>query len=96
MKLGELYQFVTDLVENKGIDLDTPVIYSGEYGYGDDLRSVSLSRKYLIDEEVLERNKQVVEFFVEAYVYESEDVGNCRMWCDDEDANWLEEQSEED
>ena len=96
MKLGELYQFVTDLVENKGIDLDTPVIYSGEYGYGDDLRSVSLSRKYLIDEEVLKRDKLVVEFSVEAYVYESEDVGNCRMWCDVEDASWLEEQNEED
>lgn len=95
MKLGELYQFVTDLVDNKGIDLDTPVIYSGEYGYGDDIRTVFLSKKCLIDDEVLERNKEVVEFSVEAYVYESEDVGNCRMWCDEEDANWLEENEEE-
>lgn len=95
MKLGELYQFVTDLVDNKGVDLDTPVIYSGQYGYGDDLNGVSLSKKCLIDEEVLERNKEVVEFSVDTYVFESEDVGCCRMWCDEEDANWLEENEEE-
>ena len=95
MNLGDLYQFVTKAVEQDNVPLDTPVIYSGEYGYGDDLRDVNISKKFLIDEEVLERNKEVVEFFVEAYVYESEDVGNCRMWCDEEDANWLEENEEE-
>ena len=59
MNLGDLYQFVTKAVEQDNVPLDTPVIYSGEYGYGDDLGSVTISKKCLIDEEVLERNKEV-------------------------------------
>lgn len=95
MKLGTLYEKVKKFVEEDKMPLDTPVIYEGEYGYGDDLGQVYKATRSYISEEIKKEDVDVIAFSVEAYVYEPEDVGYCSMWVDSETKEQFKEMQEE-
>lgn len=84
MKLGTLYKKIKQFVEEDKMDLNTPVIYRGEYGYGDDLGEIYTITCSYIRDEIKQEDVNVIAFSVEACVYEPEDVGYCSMWVDSE------------
>lgn len=87
MKLGELYEQIKKFVEEDKISLDTPVIYEGEYSYGDDLGQVYKATRSYISDEVEKEDVDVIVFSVDSYVYEHEDIGYCNMWVDSQTKN---------
>ena len=95
MKLGTLYEKVKKFVEEDNMSLDTPVIYEGEYGYGDDLGQVYKATRSYISEEIKQEDVDVIAFFFFFYVYEPEDVGYCSMWVDSETKEQFKEMQEE-
>ena len=86
MKLGQLYQYISSLVEEANVDLDTPVICIGEYGYGTNINAININEKmsHIDDKTFLKENVPVVYLTVNSYLFESEDVGYSNMWIPNE------------
>ena len=96
MKLGTLYKKIKQFVEKNKMDLNTPVIYQGEYGYGDDLGEIYTTTCSYITEEIEKEDVNVIAFSVNSYVYEPEDVGYCDMWVDSETKEQFKKLKEQD
>lgn len=93
MKLGDLYQFVSQCVEQDKMDLDTPVIAVGEYNYGQDLGKARKAIMSNIDESnIVCENKEVITLSIDSYLHESEDMGYCDMWIDKDDLDSFKEE----
>lgn len=79
------------------MSLNTPVIYEGEYSYGDNLGNVYKTiRSYISDEGIEKEDVDVIAFSVDSYVYEPEDIGYCDMWVDSETKEQLKKLKEQD
>jgi hypothetical protein len=86
MKLKKLYDIVKDLVENKGFDLETPVIIVGEYNYGIDTGSIYSVKMSKVDgQDIICESKDVICISCDNYLRETEDLGYSDMWIDDND-----------
>lgn len=88
MNVKQLLEKTNQLLQEGKIDLDTEVIYCGEYNYGDHLLNIYVDKMAEINEdEVISEPKDTLCFSVDSYVFESEDIGNCNMFVDQETYN---------
>lgn len=99
MKVKELKEKIEEALKNGSITEDSEVIIEGEYGFGMETLSATTEKVAKTDEEILEENIDVFVINVPTYLYESEDVGYCRMYMDmdtlDEYREYFEEEDEE-
>ena len=82
MKVKELKEKIEEALKNGSITEDSEVIIEGEYGFGMETLSATTEKVAKTDEEILEENIDVFVINVPTYLYESEDVGYCRMYMD--------------
>ena len=80
MKVKELKESLEKALKQGKVTEDDEVIISGEYGFGMQILSVTPEVVAETEEEILEENVQALVLNVPTYVYESEDVGYCRMF----------------
>ena len=100
MKVKQLFEFLKNNLDSGAIQEDTDVIIVGEYNYGDSLGKPYIDKMSLVDEtEIVKEDVTVVALSNGGYLYESEDLGCCRMWVDkqtlDEAKSWWKEEEEE-
>lgn len=93
MKVKQLYEFLKNNLDSGAIKEDTDVIIVGEYNYGDSLGKPYIDKMSLIDEEeIVKEDVTVVALSNGGYLYESEDLGCCRMWIDNQTLDELKEE----
>lgn len=80
MKVKELKESLEKALKQGKVTEDDEVIIVGEYGFGMETLSADACKVAKTDEEILEENKDAFIIDVPTYVYESEDVGYCRMF----------------
>ena len=80
MKVKELKEQLEKALKQNQISEDDEVIISGEYGFGMEVSSADTDKVAETDEKILKENIDVFVLNVPTYVYESEDVGYCRMF----------------
>ena len=95
MKRKELQASIKKALDKKEITEDSEVILVGEYNYGSSLGKPYTTTMSLIEEDVIEENVKVLAISTDAYVYEHEDLGYCRMWVDEETLKEFKENIEE-
>lgn len=98
LTLGELYDFVKEAVEVKGLSRDTDVIALGEYDYGMTLGKPRITEmSYLEERDIVKDTATVLAINLDTYLYECEDLGYAYMWVEPGEANSLKEEwAEED
>lgn len=93
MKVKELQEFLSEAIKDGRLDLNSDVIVIGEYDYGESLGKPYVTRMSLIDEDtVIKENVQVLAMGIDAYLYESEDLGYSRMWINNQDLGQMREE----
>lgn len=80
MKVKELKSVLEKALRQNRISEDDEVIISGEYGLGMRVSSADTDKVAETDEEILREDIDAFVLNVPTYVYESEDVGYCRMF----------------
>ena len=92
MKVKELYEFLQKYLEGGNISPETEVILIGEYDYGESVGKPYITNMNLIDErKIVKEDTRVVAISVDAYLYESEDLGYSRMWVSNQELDSLKE-----
>jgi hypothetical protein len=93
MKVKELQEFIDEVIKDGRLDLNSDVIVVGEYDYGESLGKPYITNMSLIDEDsVIKENVQVLAMGIDAYLYESEDLGYSRMWINNQDLGQMREE----
>ena len=80
MKVKELKEQLEKALKQGKVTEDDEVVISGEYGFGMRVSSADVDKVAETEEEILKENIDVFVLNVPTYVYESEDVGYCRMF----------------
>ena len=80
MKVKELKSALEKALKQGKVTEDDEVVISGEYGFGMRVSSADVDKVAETEEEILRENINVFVLNVPTYVYESEDVGYCRMF----------------
>lgn len=80
MKVKELKESLEKALKQGKVTEEDEVIISGEYGLGMRVDSVDTDKVAETDEEILREDIDAFVLNVPTYVYESEDVGYCRMF----------------
>lgn len=80
MKVKELKEELEKALKQGRVSEDDEVIISGEYGFGMRVSSADTDVVAETYEEILKENINAFVLNVPTYVYESEDVGYCRMF----------------
>ena len=80
MKVKELKSALENALRQNRISEDDEVIISGEYGFGMRVYSADTDKVAETDEEILREDIDAFVLNVPTYVYETEDVGYCRMF----------------
>lgn len=80
MKVKELKSALENALRQNRISEDDEVIISGEYGFGMRVYSADTDKVAETDEGILKENIDAFVLNVPTYVYETEDVGYCRMF----------------
>lgn len=82
MKVKKLKEELEKALKEGKVTEEDEVIAVGEYGYGMPVTSVTSYKVAETEEEILEENKDAFILHIPTYLYESEDVGYCRMYMD--------------
>ena len=80
MKVKELKAVLDKALRQNRISEEDEVIISGEYGFGMRVSSADTDKVAETEEEILRENIDAFVLNVPTYLYESEDVGYCRMF----------------
>ena len=80
MKVKQLKEALEEALKRGEVTEDSKVIIVGEYGFGMAPLSATTDKVAKTDEEILEENIDAFVINVPTYVYETEDVGYCRMF----------------
>ena len=80
MKVKYLKEKIEEALKQGKVTEDSEVIIVGEYGFGMETLSATTDKVAETDEEILEENIDAFVINVPTYLYESEDVGYCRMY----------------
>lgn len=77
----ELKQIIEDLPD------DMEIIATGMNGYGLNLEAPEIIKMVYDDNTYSEETQpqEVLSFDIDSYLFESEDVGNCEMWINEEE-----------
>ena len=80
MKVKQLKEALEEALKRGEVTEDSEVIIVGEYCFGMQTLSATTDKVAKTDEEILEENIDAFVINVPTYVYETEDVGYCRMF----------------
>lgn len=99
MKVKELKEALEEALKQGKITEESEVIAVGEYDLGMGVLSATTDTVAETDEDILEENIEAFVLNVPTYLYESEDVGYCRMFMGmdtlDEYREYFEEKEDE-
>ena len=87
MNVKELKESIDNALKRGDIEETDEVIISGEYGFGMPILRAYTDKLAETEEEILRENINALVLDVPTYLYESEDVGYCRMFMDMDSLN---------